>query len=456
MGCLTLWAQSTDNRYGGDFNPTNPSDPAVPDKPAVVVTYRLTLQATEGGTVSHNQSGSDFQAGTSIRLTANVNANYKFKHWLQGDSVVSTSTSFYYTMPAQAVTLKAVFEFYPGAYGGDLNPSNPSQPGGGSSVKSYRLSASAMPAGKGTVSCSASSVQMGTSAYVSATANAGYRFTGWKCDGELVSTEPYYPFVMDGKDAYYTAYFEFVPSSPTDPNASSYTLTYAIGGRTYYSELLTVGTRIKPIDTPVRKGHTFNGWSEIPDTMPKRNLTINGSFTPNMHELQFVVDGEVVKRESIAYGTVIIAPEVDATGEKAFQWHNMPALMPDHDVVVEGQYSSVKYNVIYRVDGEEYKRVEYDEGAPIYYEIPPVKEGYTFEGWFEAGATTAFDFNTVITGNIELTAKWTPVLQPEESVEDSTTSSVSKGCGSAISVVSMSALLLLGMIAVCNKSKKEE
>ena len=398
MGCLTLWAQSTDNRYGGDFNPTNPSDPAVPDKPAVVVTYRLTLQATEGGTVSHNQSGSDFQAGTRIRLTANVNANYKFKHWLLGDEVISTSTSFYYTMPAQAVTLKAVFEFYPGAYGGDLNPSDPSQPG--VSVKSYKLTASASPASRGSVSCSSSSVQVGASAYVNATANAGYRFTGWKCGDELVSTEPYYPFVMDNKDAHYTAYFEFEPSSPTDPNASSYTLTYAIGGRTYYSELLTVGTRIKPIDTPVRKGHTFNGWSVIPDTMPNRNLTINGSFTARKHELQFIVDGEEVKRDSVAYGTVVTAPEVDVTGEKAFQWNNLPAIMPDHDVVVEGVYSSVKNVIIYRVDGEEYKRVEYEEGAPIYYEIPPVKEGYTFDGW--VGVPTVMPQNYVVaTGSLK-------------------------------------------------------
>ena len=92
--------------------------------------------------MSHNQSGSDFQAGTRLRLTASPQANYKFVHWVQGETVVSTQTSFYYTMPAEAVTLQAVFEFYPGAYGGDMNPSDPSQPG--ISVKSYKLTASAV------------------------------------------------------------------------------------------------------------------------------------------------------------------------------------------------------------------------------------------------------------------------------------------------------------------------
>lgn len=39
----------------------------------------------------------------------------------------------------------------------------------------------------------------------------------------------------------------------------------------------------------------------------------------------------------------------------------------------------------------------------------PIREGYTFEGWFtDADCTRAYDFNTRVTGNITLYAKWTP------------------------------------------------
>ena len=126
-------------------------------------------------------------------------------------------------------------------------------------------------------------------------------------------------------------------------------------------------------------------------------------------------------------------------------------------ITIDGlSYQKLKSYKVTFVNGPTREEVTVNGGN--YKVVPPTeptKLGYTFEGWFEAGMTTAFDFNTVITGNIELTAKWTPVLQSEESVEDSTTSSVSWGCGSTISVVSMSTVLLLGMIAVCNKSKKE-
>ncbi|MCI8860168.1 MAG: hypothetical protein HFI71_11765 [Lachnospiraceae bacterium] len=37
----------------------------------------------------------------------------------------------------------------------------------------------------------------------------------------------------------------------------------------------------------------------------------------------------------------------------------------------------------------------------------PTRSGYKFKGWFADGATKAFDFNTPITKNITLTAKWT-------------------------------------------------
>ncbi len=37
----------------------------------------------------------------------------------------------------------------------------------------------------------------------------------------------------------------------------------------------------------------------------------------------------------------------------------------------------------------------------------PTKEGYTFDGWFAAECETAFDFDTAITADLALTAKWT-------------------------------------------------
>ncbi len=379
--CFTLWGQSAGDEYGGDYNPTYPDDPAGPTLGPT--TYSLTLVATEGGTVSQGTSGSEFAEGTRIWLYAYNAIHYNFIHWLQGDSVVSTSSNFYYTMPTKDVVLTAVFEYAPGQYGEGYNPTVPGDPG--TVQKTYQVSVVASPTDGGSVSCSGSKLAAGSSTYVSTSTNSGYRFKGWWFNGELMSTESYYPFRVDRADMHLTATYEYAPAMPGDPSdngaVSTYTLYYNIGGHTYYSEQLVTGEVIPSLEEPYRKGHVFNGWDNLPDTMPSNNLTVYGSFTPNRHTIQFVVNNEIVYTEEMDYGSVITAPELEAMEGYTFQWHDMPAIMPDNDVVVHGEYASVKYQVIYKVDGEEYKRVGYDEGSPILFEIPPIKEGYTFKGW---------------------------------------------------------------------------
>lgn len=42
----------------------------------------------------------------------------------------------------------------------------------------------------------------------------------------------------------------------------------------------------------------------------------------------------------------------------------------------------------------------------------PDKDGFTFEGWYAGDSSTPFDFQTPITANLTLTAKWAPVIEP--------------------------------------------
>ena len=66
-------------------------------------------------------------------------------------------------------------------------------------------------------------------------------------------------------------------SSPTQ----SYTLTYVVDGETYKTYKLQQGTTIIPETTPSKNGYTFSGWSEIPATMPAKDVTVTGTFIPN-------------------------------------------------------------------------------------------------------------------------------------------------------------------------------
>jgi hypothetical protein len=61
--------------------------------------------------------------------------------------------------------------------------------------------------------------------------------------------------------------------------------------------------------------------------------------------------------------------------------------MPAEDVVIEGSFAVNTYNVIYKVDGEEYKVIPLAYGSEIILIDAPVKDGHTFSGWSEAPAT---------------------------------------------------------------------
>lgn len=49
----------------------------------------------------------------------------------------------------------------------------------------------------------------------------------------------------------------------------------------------------------------------------------------------------------------------------------------------------------------------------------PLKDGYTFAGWFAEGSDTAFNFNTAIISNLTLTAKWTENQKPTDPTDPS-------------------------------------
>ena len=68
-----------------------------------------------------------------------------------------------------------------------------------------------------------------------------------------------------------------------------------VDGQTYKTIGIDYGVAITPEDVPERDGYTFSGWSEIPATMPAKDVTVTGSFTINKYTLSYTVNGETYK-----------------------------------------------------------------------------------------------------------------------------------------------------------------
>ena len=123
---------------------------------------------------------------------------------------------------------------------------------------------------------------------------------------------------------------------------NSYSLKYVVDGAEYKTVTVEYGAKISPEAEPTKEGYTFSGWSEIPETMPAHDVTIMGDFTANIHKVTWVIDGEIIAETEVEYGEVIVEPNVPVKEGYEFEgWEEIPATMPDCDITINGKYKIV-------------------------------------------------------------------------------------------------------------------
>lgn len=131
------------------------------------------------------------------------------------------------------------------------------------------------------------------------------------------------------------------PSSPVILGAANfYRLTYTLDGAEYSVDSIAYGTELVQKEALTKEGHTFSGWSEIPATMPAQDVTVEGSFTVNSYRLVYLLDGAEYSVDSIAYGTEIALKDAPTKEGHTFSgWSEIPETMPAHDVTVTGSFT---------------------------------------------------------------------------------------------------------------------
>ena len=161
-----------------------------------------------------------------------------------------------------------------------------------------------------------------------------------------------------------------------------YDLIYKIDGVLYKTITLEEGAPITPEPAPSKEGYTFSGWSEIPSTMPANDVEVTGTFSINSYNLVYLVDGKEYKSQTVKYGSKITPEESPTKEGYTFSgWSEIPSTMPANDVEVIGTFSINSYKLVYMVDGKEYKSITIEYGSKITPESSPTKEGFTFSGW---------------------------------------------------------------------------
>lgn len=126
---------------------------------------------------------------------------------------------------------------------------------------------------------------------------------------------------------------------------NKYVITYKVDSEEYEKMDVEYGKRINVIPEPTKEGYTFGGWSSTPKTMPANDITVEGIFIPNVYRISYIVDNEEYLTDSVSYGDTIKVADVPIkTGHTFSGWSEIPETMPAYDITITGTFSQTDIN----------------------------------------------------------------------------------------------------------------
>ena len=177
---------------------------------AFASTFHLAVEVTPSVAGTINNSGGDYEESSRVYLSTSKRTGYVFQGWYENDSLLTSSTSFYYTMPARDALVQARYEY---------NPSLPGDPSMPDTTTHYTLTTSISPEGAGSINHEQGQYAAGKQVYLSASKNTGFLFNAWKDEqDEIVSTSTSFYYTMPNRDVHLTAAYTYDPSTPANPD----------------------------------------------------------------------------------------------------------------------------------------------------------------------------------------------------------------------------------------------
>ena len=365
----------------------------------VAATYKdviYNVKVTTDGNGTASASPVSGIMGKEVVLTATPNTGYQFKEW-QVISGGVTITNNKFTIGTADVEVKAVFEKIP-----------------------YSVTVVSGTADKTTAT-------MGDTVKITADAPAaGKEFDKWVVDaGDITlanAMSSSTTFTMPAGNVKVTATYKDIVYNvkvTTDGNGEA-SASYVEG---------TMGKEIELTASP-NPGYKFKEWQVISGgvtitdnkfTIGTESVEIKAIFEKVPYTVT-VVSGTADKTTATIGETVTITADAPAAGKVFDKWEVVSGAvtladpssatttfaMPAEKVEIKAVYKDIICKVTFETNGGSAvaaQDVTYGEKAVK--PADPVKDGYTFGGWYQdATFAVAFDFNTAITADITIYAKW--------------------------------------------------
>ncbi len=391
-------------------------------------TYNISIAAGDNGDVSGSESGT-YNHFDSITVTATPDTGYHFVNWTEDGTEVIASPEYTF-MVTGARNLTANF-----------------------AINSYAIDISA---GKnGSVSGSESGTyNHSSSVTVTATPDKGYHFVNWTENGTEVSTDPEYTFTVTG-----------ARNLKANFDINMYTVTYKNDDGTILQEgEMSWGSTAsyQHMANPTKKPtaqftYTFAGWDNK-ETLVTKDITYTATYTytVNKYKITFAnEDGTVLQTSEVEYGKFPVyekdTPTKAATVQETFTfagWDKEISKVTG-ETVYTATYTSkpiTKDSINYKYftvafvtnGGSEIVSQLVAEGGVAFKPEEPLRERYTFGGWYiDEALTKPFSFATAITSDITLYAKWikgSPDIEATYAVVGLGSTSFELGSGEDITV----------------------
>ena len=283
-------------------------------------------------------------------------------------------------------------------------------------LPTYTVNVSAEPAEGGTVTANPASGTEGTEISLTATPNEGYSFLEWQVVTGNVTVEND-KFTLGTENVELKAVFEPITYTVKfDPNGGDGQMDDAIVN---YGDKLT----LPDCGFTPPAGMEFDKWDK---GAPGDEIEVSGDMTvtaqwkepepPAAYTVKFDPNGGGGQMDdaSVNVGDKLTLPECGFTppvGKVFDKWDKgAPGeeIEVDGDMTVTAQWKTAVYTVTFdSKGGSEVPEQFVEYGGKATEPDEPTRSGFNFDTWYsDSACTQIFDFNTPITGDITLYAKW--------------------------------------------------
>ncbi|MGN1307256.1 MAG: S8 family serine peptidase [Faecousia sp.] len=163
-------------------------------------------------------------------------------------------------------------------------------------------------------------------------------------------------------------------------NPSTCTVTFVDDqGNVLDTQTVGYGEAAVAPEAPTYADRTFTGWDQAFDCVTE-DITVTAQYAVNTYTVSFVIDGEVVDTQTVAYGEAATAPEAPTYADRTFIGWDQAFDCVTEDITVTAQYAVNTYTVLFVIDGKVFDTLTVEHGYVLtdadYPELP-AKEGYT-------------------------------------------------------------------------------